>query len=100
MRSVRVSGSRGTFEIVERDIPEPGPMQVRIKIQACGIWHSDSFTKEGLFTDTDIQYPRFPGHKFAGIIDVVGKDVTTNTEWKTRTHGSSCWLAWRSLWPL
>jgi D-arabinose 1-dehydrogenase-like Zn-dependent alcohol dehydrogenase len=56
MRSVLVSGPRGTFEIVERDIPEPGPMQVRIKVQSCGIWHSDSFTKEGLFPD--IQYPR------------------------------------------
>jgi D-arabinose 1-dehydrogenase-like Zn-dependent alcohol dehydrogenase len=81
-------------------------MQVRIKVQACGIWHSDSFTKEGLSrTQTsniqgDIQYPRVPGHKIAGIIDVVGKDVTTNTEWKTRTQSSCYWLAWRSLWPL
>ncbi|HET7285065.1 MAG TPA: alcohol dehydrogenase catalytic domain-containing protein [Nitrososphaeraceae archaeon] len=75
-------------------------MQVHIKIQACGTWHSDSFTKEGLFPDTDIQYPRVPGHKIAGIIDMIGKDVTTNTEWKTRTQSSCCWLAsWRSLWP-
>jgi len=73
-------------------------MQVRIKVQACGIWHSDSFTKEGLFPD--IQYPMVPGHKIAGIIDVVGKDVTTNIEWKTRTQSSCRWLAWRSLWPL
>ena len=48
----------GPFEIVERKTPEPGPMQVRIKVQACGICHSDSFTKEGLFPG--IQYPRVP----------------------------------------
>ena len=74
MRSVQVSKPKGPFEIVERDIPEPGPMQVRIKVQACGVCHSDSFTKEGLFPG--IQYPRVVGHEIAGIIDVVGRDVT------------------------
>jgi D-arabinose 1-dehydrogenase-like Zn-dependent alcohol dehydrogenase len=94
MHSVQVSRPRGPFEIVERDIPEPGPMQVRIKIQACGICHSDSFTKEGLFPG--IQYPRVPGHEIAGVIDVVGKDVTTATEWKAGQrvavgwHGGHC----------
>ena len=72
MRSVQVSKPKGPFEIVERDIPEPGPMQVRIKVQACGVCHSDSFTKEGLFPG--IQYPRVVGHEIAGIIDVVGRE--------------------------
>src|SRR4026208_417252 len=93
MRSVQVSNPNGPFEIVERKTPEPGPMQVRIKVQACGICHSDSFTKEGLFPG--IQYPRVPGHEIAGVIDVVGKDVTT-TEWKAGQrvavgwHGGHC----------
>ena len=96
MRSVQVSRPGGPFEIVERDIPEPGPMQVRIKVQACGICHSDSFTKEGTFPG--IQYPRVPGHEIAGVIDTIGKDVSanTNTEWKTGQrvavgwHGGHC----------
>jgi D-arabinose 1-dehydrogenase-like Zn-dependent alcohol dehydrogenase len=94
MRSVQVSKPRAPFEIVERDIPEPGPMQVRIKVQACGVCHSDSFTKEGLFPG--IQYPRVPGHEIAGVIDIVGKDVTTTTEWKAGQrvavgwHGGHC----------
>ena len=54
MRSVQVSRPRGPFEIVERDTPEPGARQVRIMVQACGVCHSDSFTKEGLFPG--IQY--------------------------------------------
>ena len=77
MRSVQVSKPKGPLEMVERDIPEPGARHVRIKVQACGVCHSDSFTKEGLFPG--IQYPRVPGHEIAGIIDVVGKDVI---EWK------------------
>jgi D-arabinose 1-dehydrogenase-like Zn-dependent alcohol dehydrogenase len=77
MRSVQVSKPKGPLEIVERDTPEPGSRHVRIKVQACGVCHSDSFTKEGLFPG--IQYPRVPGHEIAGIIDVVGKDVS---EWK------------------
>jgi D-arabinose 1-dehydrogenase-like Zn-dependent alcohol dehydrogenase len=91
MRSVQVSEPRGPFEIVERDIPEPGPMQVRIKVQACGVCHSDSFTKEGLFPG--IQYPRVVGHEIAGVIDNVGKDVT---QWEPRQrvavgwHGGHC----------
>jgi D-arabinose 1-dehydrogenase-like Zn-dependent alcohol dehydrogenase len=74
MRSVQVSKANGPFEIVERDIPEPSNRQVRIKVEACGVCHSDSFTKQGLFPD--IQYPRVPGHEIAGVIDKVGEDVT------------------------
>src|SRR6476660_4775039 len=98
MRSVQVSKPGGPLEMVERNIPEPGPMQVRIKVQACGICHSDPFTKEGLFPG--IQYPRVPGHEIAGVIDAVGKGIaaaTTNTSnWKEGQrvavgwHGGHC----------
>ena len=74
MRSVQVPKPNGPFKIVDRDIPEPSATQARIKVQACGICHSDSFTKEGLFPG--IQYPRVPGHEIAGVIDKVGKSVT------------------------
>lgn len=72
MRAVQVPYAKGPFELVEREIPEPGPRQVRIKVQACGICHSDSFAKDGLFPG--IKYPRVPGHEVAGIIDKVGPD--------------------------
>ena len=91
MRSVQVSKANGPFELVEKDIPEPGATQVRIKVQACGVCHSDSFTKEGLFPG--IQYPRVPGHEIAGFIDEVGKDVS---QWQPKQrvtvgwHGGHC----------
>ncbi|HEY2968218.1 MAG TPA: alcohol dehydrogenase [Casimicrobiaceae bacterium] len=73
MRVVQISRPNGSFELVEREIPEPGTASVRIKISACGICHSDSFTKEGTFPG--IRYPRVPGHEIAGIIDAVGTGV-------------------------
>lgn len=73
MRVVQVPSAKSPFEIVEREIPQPGPGTVRIKVQACGICHSDSVTKEGLFPG--IQYPRVPGHEVAGVIDAVGEGV-------------------------
>ena len=73
MRAVQVSQPGGPFEIVEREIPEPGAGTVRIKVEACGICHSDSITKEGHFPG--IQYPRVPGHEVVGVIDVVGEGV-------------------------
>jgi D-arabinose 1-dehydrogenase-like Zn-dependent alcohol dehydrogenase len=73
MRVVQVSRAKGPFEIVERPIPEPGPGSVRIKVQACGVCHSDSIVKEGLFPN--IPYPRVPGHEVAGVIDAVGAGV-------------------------
>ena len=91
MRSVHVTKANGPFELVEKDIPEPGARQVRIKVQACGICHSDSLTKEGLFPG--IQYPRVPGHEIAGVIDKVGKDIT---QWEPQQrvavgwHGGHC----------
>ncbi len=73
MRVVQVSRPNGPFQIVERPIPEPGAGTVRIKVLACGICHSDSATKEGLFPG--IQYPRVPGHEVAGVIDAVGANA-------------------------
>jgi len=73
MRAVQVNSANGPFELVERDIPVPQARHVRIKVQACGVCHSDSFTKLGAFPG--IQYPRVPGHEVVGIVDAVGADV-------------------------
>lgn len=73
MRAVQVPQPGAAFGIVEREIPSPGFQEVRIKVQACGVCHSDAFTKEGLWPG--IQYPRIPGHEVAGIIDDVGAGV-------------------------
>jgi D-arabinose 1-dehydrogenase-like Zn-dependent alcohol dehydrogenase len=73
MRVVQVTRANGTFEIVEREIPQPAAGLVRVKVEACGICHSDAMTKEGLFPG--IQYPRVPGHEIAGVIDAVGASV-------------------------
>lgn len=77
MRAVQVSRPNGPLELVEKEIPNPPARHVRIKVQACGICHSDSFTKEGTFPG--IQYPRVPGHEIAGIIDAIGSDCA---DWK------------------
>jgi D-arabinose 1-dehydrogenase-like Zn-dependent alcohol dehydrogenase len=73
MRAVQVSRPGGPLELVERNIPEPGAGAVRIKVQACGICHSDSVVVEGLIPG--IQYPRIPGHEVVGVIDAVGPGV-------------------------
>ena len=73
MRAVEVERAGGPFSIVEREIPEPEPGLVRIKVQACGICHSDEVTKQGMFPG--IQYPRVPGHEVVGLIDAVGANV-------------------------
>ena len=91
MRAVQISRPGGPFEIVERDIPEPGPGRVRIKIQACGICHSDSVTKEGHFPG--LKYPRVPGHELVGVVDAAGENVP---RWKPGMrvgvgwYGGSC----------
>ena len=77
MKAVQISKPGGDFELVERNIPEPGRNQVRVKVEACGICHSDALVKEGLWPG--LQYPRVPGHEIAGRIDSVGPDVTN---WK------------------
>ena len=73
MRVAQVPRPRGPFDIVERPIPAPTAGTVRIKVQACGICHSDSLTKEGGFPG--LEYPRVPGHEVAGVIDAVGPGV-------------------------
>jgi D-arabinose 1-dehydrogenase-like Zn-dependent alcohol dehydrogenase len=91
MRAVQVATAGGPFELVQRDIPEPGAGRVRIKVQACGICHSDSFTKLGVFPG--IQFPRVPGHEVVGVIDAIGSGVP---DWKPGQrvgvgwHGAHC----------
>ena len=91
MKAVQVSKPGANFEIVERPTPQPEPGQVRIKVEACGICHSDALVKEGHWPG--IQYPRVPGHEIAGRIDAVGANVT---QWKPGQrvgvgwHGGHC----------
>ena len=91
MRAVQVAAAGGAFELVQREVPQPGRGQVRIKVEACGICHSDSFTKMGAFPG--IQFPRVPGHEVVGVIDAVGAGVP---EWQPGQrvgvgwHGSHC----------
>ena len=73
MRVAQISKAGGNFELVEREIPSPAAGQVRVKVQACGICHSDSLVKEGHWPG--IQYPRVPGHEVVGIVDAVGAGV-------------------------
>jgi D-arabinose 1-dehydrogenase-like Zn-dependent alcohol dehydrogenase len=91
MRVAQVSRARGPFELVERDIPEPATGQVRIKVQACGVCHSDSFTKEGAFPG--ITYPRVPGHEVIGTLDAIGPGVAgwiTGEPAGVGWHGGHC----------
>jgi D-arabinose 1-dehydrogenase-like Zn-dependent alcohol dehydrogenase len=74
MKVAVVSKPGAGFQIVEREIPEPGAGHVRIKVQACGVCHSDVFVKEGLWPG--LEYPRVPGHEVAGIVDELGAGVT------------------------
>src|SRR5881296_3572500 len=91
MRVVQVTRPNGPLEIIEREVPDPAAGQVRIKVQACGICHSDTLTKEGTFPG--IQYPRVPGHEVVGLIDAVGPNVRG---WKPGQrvgvgwHGGQC----------
>jgi D-arabinose 1-dehydrogenase-like Zn-dependent alcohol dehydrogenase len=73
MRAAQVVSAKGPYQVVEREIPEPDAGQVRIRVQASGICHSDALTKEGYWPG--IQYPRVPGHEVAGILDAIGAGV-------------------------
>ena len=73
MKAARIGTARGDWELIERDIPEPGVGQVRVKIEACGICHSDAVVKDGLWPG--LRYPRVPGHEVAGRIDALGDGV-------------------------
>jgi D-arabinose 1-dehydrogenase-like Zn-dependent alcohol dehydrogenase len=74
MKAVQVSKPGGNFELIEKNIPDPGRGQVRIKVEACGICHSDELVKEGHWSG--LQYPRIPGHEIAGRIDAIGDGIT------------------------
>jgi D-arabinose 1-dehydrogenase-like Zn-dependent alcohol dehydrogenase len=73
MKAAQISKAGGDFQLVERDMPEPGPGQVRVKVEACGICHSDMLVKDGLWPG--LQYPRVPGHEIAGRVDALGVGV-------------------------
>src|SRR5260370_36015597 len=77
MKAAQISTPGGEWELIERDIPDPGTSEVRLKVEACGICHSDMLVKEGYWPG--LQYPSVPGHEIAGRIDAVGTDVTN---WK------------------
>jgi len=91
MKTMQIGKPGADFEMVERVVPEPGAGEVRIKVEACGVCHSDVFVKEGVFPDID--YPRIPGHEVAGRIDKLGADVA-NWEVGARVgvgwHGGHC----------
>jgi alcohol dehydrogenase/propanol-preferring alcohol dehydrogenase len=70
MRAVQVAKAGGPLELVEREISAPGAGKVRVKVQACGVCHSDVLTKEGYWPG--IQYPRVPGHEVIGVVDALG----------------------------
>ncbi len=91
MKVAQISKAGGPFEIREREVPTPGPRQIRIKVEACGMCHSDVFVKSGAFPG--LVLPRVPGHEIAGRVDAIGPDVTAfragdrvGVGW----HGGSC----------
>jgi D-arabinose 1-dehydrogenase-like Zn-dependent alcohol dehydrogenase len=91
MRAVQVASPKGPFQVVERDIPDPDPGSVRIKVAACGVCHSDSVTKEGQWPG--MQYPRTPGHEVIGTIDALGQGVagwSVGQRVGVGWHGGSC----------
>jgi alcohol dehydrogenase, propanol-preferring len=93
MKAVQVSKAGGAFEVVERDVPTPGATQIRIKVEACGICHSDALVRSGRFPGMTL--PRTPGHEIAGRVDAVGALVV---EWKVGDrvgvgwHGGHCFV--------
>ena len=93
MRAVQVSKPGGAFELVERELPEPAPNQIRVQVEACGICHSDALVKMGAYPG--LKLPRVPGHEIAGRVDKVGANVT---QWKRGDragvgwHGGHCFV--------
>src|ERR1700677_2680667 len=73
MRAMVVKKAGGPLQAEERDLPEPGPQEVRIRVQACGVCHSDSVTVQGQMPG--LSYPRIPGHEVIGVIDALGQNV-------------------------
>jgi D-arabinose 1-dehydrogenase-like Zn-dependent alcohol dehydrogenase len=90
MRAIQVTRAGGPLELVERPIPEPGPGTVRIKVEACGICHSDALTKDGVWPG--IQFPRVPGHEVIGTIAALGAVVPPR--WQVGQRVGVGWHAW------
>src|SRR5947207_3508974 len=86
MRAVQVSKPGGAFELVERELPEPAPNQIRVQVEACGICHSDALVKMGAYPG--LKLPRVPGHEIAGRVDKVGANVT---QWKRGDRAGVGW---------
>lgn len=86
MRAVQVSKPGAAFELVEREVPIPSARQVRIRVEACGMCHSDVFVKSGHFPGLTL--PRIPGHEIAGRVDAVGSEVT---RWKVGQRVGAGW---------
>ena len=93
MKAVQVSKPNGPFEVVSRDVRAPGPGEIRVKVEACGVCHSDALTKGGAYPGLTL--PRVPGHEIAGRVDAVGASVTA---WKAGDrvgvgwHGGHCFV--------
>ena len=93
MKAAQISKAGGDWELVERNIPEPGAGQVRVKVEACGVCHSDALVKDGVWPN--IMYPRVPGHEIAGRIDAIGDNVTSWTGGQrvgVGWHGGHCFV--------
>ncbi len=91
MQAARVPSAGADFELVDLPVPTPGDHEVRVRVEACGICHSDAFVKDGTFPG--IEYPRVPGHEVAGVVDAVGADVTQWAEGDrvgVGWHGGHC----------
>ena len=93
MRAVVVSRANGPFDHVEREVPQPGRGMVRLRVEACGVCHSDDYTKAG--TLPIVTYPRVPGHEVAGVIDAVGEDVSG---WKPGDRAGVGWHGGHCGW--
>ena len=93
MKAAQISKAGGEWELVERVVPEPGRGQVRVKVEACGICHSDALVKDGVWPG--LQFPRVPGHEIAGRVDALAGDVTTWQEGQrvgVGWHGGHCFV--------
>jgi D-arabinose 1-dehydrogenase-like Zn-dependent alcohol dehydrogenase len=93
IKAAQISKAGGDWELVERDVPEPGAGQVRVKVEACGICHSDALVKEGMWPG--LQYPRVPGHEIAGRLDALGDNVTAWHQGQrvgVGWHGGHCFV--------
>ena len=87
MRAVQVARAGGPLELAEGEIPEPARGEVRVRVEACGVCHSDSLTVEGQWPG--LTFPRIPGHEIAGVIEAIGADVV---EWRVGQRVGVGWF--------